>query len=93
MGEGYPGGVTEHVLASLDGFWGTVLLADRETIKLLDEMAKNVRKLADGTVEEFPDRSIDVKRWRDLVNRRSSARRAFWLAQVARRRIGLASKT
>jgi hypothetical protein len=67
-----PGRIAEQVLSSLNGFWGTNLLADGETIKLLDEMAKSVRKHADGKVEEFPDRSIEVKRWRDLVNRRST---------------------
>jgi hypothetical protein len=40
---------------------------------LLDEMSKSVQKLADGKLEEFPDRSIKVKRWRDLVNRRKNA--------------------
>ncbi len=70
-----PGRIAEQVLSSLRGFWGTNLLATRDTIKLLDEMAKSVRKHADGKVEEFPDRSVEVKRWRDLVNRRSSARR------------------
>jgi hypothetical protein len=75
-----PGRIAEQVLASLDGFWGMDLLADRETIKLLDEMAKSVRKHADGTVEEFPDRSIDVKRWKDLVNRRSNARRGYGIS-------------
>src|SRR5437879_154653 len=70
-----PGRIADQILSSLGGFWGTNLLADRGTIKLLDEMAKSVRRHADGTVEEFPDRSIDdVKRWKDLVSRRSNAR-------------------
>ena len=70
-----PGRIAEQVLSSLSGFRGTSLLADADTLKLLDEMAKSVRKHVDGKVEEFPDRSIEVKRWRDLVNRRSSAPR------------------
>jgi hypothetical protein len=71
------GRIAEQVLASVGGFWGAGLIADCETIKLLDEMAKSVRRYADGTVEEFPDRSMDVKRWRDLVNRRSQGRIGF----------------
>ncbi len=66
-----PGRIAEQVLASLGGFWGANLLADRETIRLLDEMAKSVRKHQSGTVEEFPDRSVDVMRWKNLLNRRS----------------------
>lgn len=69
-----PGRIAEQVLSSLNGFWGTYLIADRDTIKLLDEMAKSVRKFADGKVEEFPDRSIDVERWKGLVHRRANAR-------------------
>jgi hypothetical protein len=69
-----PGRIAEQVLASLNGFWGAGLLADRDTLKLLDKMAKSVRRHADGTTEEFPDRSIDVKQWKDLVNRRANAR-------------------
>lgn len=67
-----PGRIAGQVLSSLKGFWGTNLLADRETIKLLDEMAKSVGKHANGKVEEFPDRSVEVKRWKDLVARRSA---------------------
>src|SRR5437016_210313 len=66
-----PGRIADQILSSLGGFWGTNLLADRGTIKLLDEMAKSVRRHADGTGEEVRDRSIDdVKRWKDLVCRR-----------------------
>ena len=54
-----------------------VCLREPDTLRLLDEMAKSVRKHPDGKVEEFPDRSIEVKRWRDLVNRRSTARRGY----------------
>ncbi|HEY1206028.1 MAG TPA: hypothetical protein VGF05_15150 [Bryobacteraceae bacterium] len=72
-----PGRIADQVLSSLGGFWGTNLLADRDTITLLDEMAKSVRRYADGKVEEFPDRSVEVKRWRDLVNRRFGARHGF----------------
>jgi hypothetical protein len=65
-----PGRIADQVLASLGGFWGIQLIADRDTLKLLDEMSKSTTKYADGKIEEFPDRSIEVKRWKDLVNRR-----------------------
>jgi hypothetical protein len=35
-------------------------------------MSKSTTKYTDGKIEEFPDRSIDVKRWKDLVNRRAN---------------------
>lgn len=69
-----PGRIAEQILASLGGFWGVGLIADRDTIKLLDEMSKSVRRYVDGTLEEFPDRSIEVKRWKDVIHRRSKAR-------------------
>ena len=69
-----PGRIADQILASLQGFWGTHLIADRDTIKLLDEMSKSVKKHVDGKLEEFPDRSIDVKRWRGLVHRRANAK-------------------
>jgi hypothetical protein len=55
------GQITDQVLGALDGFWGVDLIAERETFQLLDKMAKSVRKYADGTVEEFPDRAADVR--------------------------------
>jgi hypothetical protein len=41
---------------------GVHIILDRDTITLLDEMSKSVRKYADGKLEEFPDRSMDVKK-------------------------------
>ncbi len=68
-----PGQIANQILDSTKGFWGVGLLADRDTIMLLDEMSKSVRKYADGKLlEEFPDRSIDVKRWKDLAKKRAS---------------------
>jgi hypothetical protein len=69
-----PGRIADQILASLEGFWGVRLIADRDTIRLLDEMSKSLRKHADGKLEEFPDRSIDVKRWKGLVHRRTNAK-------------------
>ena len=68
-----PGRIADQILASLGGFWGIRLIADRDTLKLLDEMSKSTTKYTDGKIEEFPDRSVEVKRWKDLVSRRANA--------------------
>jgi hypothetical protein len=69
-----PGQIAEQVLGALSGFWGVQLIADREILHLLDKMAKSVRKYADGTVEEFPDRTADVREWESLLARRHNER-------------------
>ena len=66
-----PGRIADEVLGSLNGFWGSHLIADRDTLRLLDEMSKSVRRHNDGKIEEFPDRSVDVTRWKALVDRRA----------------------
>jgi hypothetical protein len=35
-----PGRVADQILTSTDGFWGVSLIADRDTLKLLDEMSR-----------------------------------------------------
>ena len=67
-----PGRIADQILTSIDGFWGVSLIADRDTLKLLDEMSKSTTKYKDGKVEEFPDRSVEVKRWKDLMHRRAN---------------------
>jgi hypothetical protein len=67
-----PGRIADQILASIGGFWGVSLIADRDTLRLLDEMSKSTTKYADGKVEEFPDRSVEVKRWKDLTHRRAN---------------------
>jgi hypothetical protein len=37
-------------------------------------MSKSTTKCTDGKVEEFPDRSVEVKRWKDLMQRRANVR-------------------
>ena len=69
------GRIADQVLMSLEGFLRAGLIADRDTIRLLDEMSKSVRKYRDGTLEEFADRSVEVKRWKDLVERRANTHR------------------
>jgi ribosomal protein S27E len=74
------GRIAEQVLVSVGGIRGTTLLADRDTLKLLDDMAKSVRRYADGTIEEFEDRAIDVDRWKVLVHRRTNAGPYRWIS-------------
>jgi hypothetical protein len=69
-----PGRVADQIFDSLDGFRGIRLIAHRDTITLLDEMSKSVRKHTDGTLEEFPDRSAEVHRWQQLVHRRANTK-------------------
>ena len=75
-----PGRIAEQVLVSVGGVRGATLLADRDTLKLLDHMAKSVRRYADGTIEEFEDRAIDVDRWKALVHRRKNAGPYRWIS-------------
>ena len=72
-----PGRIADQILSSLKGFGGTNLLADRDTLKILDKMAKSARTVASGNIEEFPDRSIAVQRWSHLVRQRSSGNHSF----------------
>jgi hypothetical protein len=69
-----PGQIAGQVLGALGGFWGVQLIADRETLHLLNKMAKSVRKYADETVEEFPDRTADVREWESLLAQRRNGR-------------------
>ncbi len=75
-----PGRIAEQVLLSVGGIRGAALLADRETLNLLDQMAKSVRRYADGSIEEFEDRAIAVDRWKALVHRRTNAGPYRWIS-------------
>jgi hypothetical protein len=44
------GRIAEQVLLSVGGIRGTTLLADRDTLRLLNDMAKSVRRYADRTI-------------------------------------------
>ena len=69
-----PGRVADQVLASVRGFWGTHILADAETLRLLDKMAKSVRRGPEGTIEEYPDRTAPVQEWQSMLARRAARR-------------------
>jgi hypothetical protein len=58
-----PGRIADQILSSLKGFFGTNLLADPDTLKLLDKMSKSVKETTPGRIEEFPDRSMAVRSW------------------------------
>ena len=62
------GRVADQVIASVGGLAGMNLLADREIIFFLDNMARsrNVRK--DGDSEEFPDRTATIRQITQLLS-------------------------
>jgi hypothetical protein len=74
------GRIADQVLNSIHGFWGAYLLAHRETLETLDDMAKSVRKYSDGKVEEYPDRAKSVKAWQSLIDKRNSKK--SWTSNV-----------
>jgi hypothetical protein len=65
------GRVAEQVIASLGGVSQVRLIADAETVQLLDKMAKSIREYPDGTVEQYADRTASVQEWTALIARRS----------------------
>ncbi len=67
------GRVAEQILDAIGGLWRCHLLADKETLVLLDRMSKSVRRHPDNTIEEFADRSVDVRTWISLIERRKSS--------------------
>ena len=72
------GRIADQVLNSIGGFWGAYLMAHRETLETLDDMAKSVRRYADGKTEEFPDRAETRK---DLAGSSREAQQPSVLAQ------------
>lgn len=65
------------MLENLGGMWGVHLLADVETLDLLNKMAGGVRKRTndkDAIEETFELRSAPLKNWMDLIERRKQKR-------------------
>lgn len=60
----------EQVLRAIGNAWGSSILADEDTVRLLDKMAKTIRQTYDGTLEEYPDRTASVQEWKKLIHRR-----------------------
>lgn len=72
-----PGHIARQMLEHLGGLWGVHLLADVETLKLLNKMAGGLRRKSNekDTVEEtFELRTAPLKDWTDLVAARKARR-------------------
>ena len=72
-----PGHIAKQILHHLGGLWGVRLLADGETLKLLNKMAGGVRKRKDdeGESEEVFDRRTRTEhRWNSLIAQRRRRR-------------------
>ncbi|EEZ33365.1 conserved hypothetical protein [Brucella sp. 83/13] len=70
-----PGHIAKQILDQLGGLWGTRLIADSETLKLMNDMAGGVRRRQNGVEEvqeQFDPRSRPIKDWAGLVKRRKS---------------------
>lgn len=57
------GRVAEQVIEAVGGLGGTHAFRDQGIVKLLDKMARNRREYADGSSEEFGDRTATVQEW------------------------------
>jgi hypothetical protein len=72
-----PGSIAKQMLEHLGGLRGVYLLADLETLKLLNKMAGGLRRKRneDDTIEEsFELRSAKLKDWIDLISQRQAKR-------------------
>lgn len=67
-----PGRIADQILVAANGFWGSYMFEDKETLELLDKMAKSIRSEAEGAIGEYPDRTASVDEWMGLVQRRKN---------------------
>lgn len=68
-----PGFIAQQMLEQLGSLWGAHLLADLETLQLLNSMAGGVRVRTNDTdtvKETFERRTAPLKTWIDLISRR-----------------------
>jgi hypothetical protein len=73
-----PGHIARQMLDNLGGLWGVHLLADTETLKLLNKMAGGLRRMSneEDTVEEtFELRTAPREEWTRLIANRKTRRR------------------
>lgn len=63
------GRITDQVIASLGGLWGTHRIKHPEIIQLLDKMARSRVVRSGGDSEEFPDSTAPAKTWIDTLKR------------------------
>jgi hypothetical protein len=72
-----PGHIAKQMLEHLGGLWGVHLLADLDTLNLLNKMAGGLRRKHNehDTVEEnFGLRTAPLKDWTDLISQRHAKR-------------------
>lgn len=72
-----PGHVAKQMLESLGGIRGSYLLADSDTLSLLNKMAGNLRRRSnenESTEETFERRSASRKIWNTLISKRNAKR-------------------
>ena len=70
-----PGHIARQMLEQLGGLWSVHLLADIDTLKLLNKMAAGLRRRSNekDTVEEtFELRTAPLKEWTDLISARKA---------------------
>lgn len=71
------GRICTEVLNSVGGVRGAALFSEPEIPKLLDRMAKSRRTWSDGSYDEFPDRTVSQRQWKEALatikNRRFAA--------------------
>ncbi len=75
-----PGHIAKQMINQLGGLRGTNLIADGETLKLMNDMAGGVRRRRNGVEEveeQFDPQSRPVKDWDSLVKRRKARSRKF----------------
>ncbi len=68
-----PGHIAKQILGHIDGLWGVRMLADPETLEMLNIMAGGIRRKGVGneeTEELFDRRSKSIRDWQALVQRR-----------------------
>ena len=72
-----PGHIAKQVLHHLGGMWGVHVLADKDTVVMLNQMAGGVRRRGDGEdeIEEiFERRTRPARQWNDLLAQRRQRR-------------------
>lgn len=70
-----PGHIAKQIIDQLGGLWGTRLIADGDTLTLLNEMAGGVRRRRNGVEEvqeQFDPRSRPTRHWVDLIKSRNT---------------------
>jgi hypothetical protein len=70
-----PGHIAKQIIDQLGSLWDTRLIADEETLKLMNEMAGGVRRRQNGVdevEEQFDPQSRTIQNWTSLLKRRET---------------------